>query len=176
MKKTLSKKTKTILWISIPCTLFLVAGIIIGIVLLTKPNYEEQAMTSLKVALTIPSIFEEEETPELIRQVEEENGYELTSLEEKEHYVVCTFRVFAPDLYSVAKEVDDINPDSEKLEKTVLKELDSAPIVEKEVSLVFEKTEDGLSPILTSDFIDAYYGGAYRLYEEYLQILAKEAK
>ncbi len=175
-KKPLSKKTKIILWISIPFTLVLVAGIIIGIVLLKRPTPEEQAKVSLASALTVPSIFPEDNTPELIHQVEEKNGYELISLKENDHYLVGNFRVFAPDLYSVAKNVDKTNPDSADLEETILNELSSAPVVEKEVSLIFERTEDGLSPILTSDFIDAYYGGAYRLYQEYLEILAKEAK
>jgi len=112
----------------------------------------------------------------MIHHMEEKNGYELISLEEKDHFIIGTFRVFAPDLYAVAKTVDKIDPDSKNLEETVLDELNLAPIVEKEVSLVFERTEEGLSPILTSDFIDAYYGGAYRLYQEYLQVLAKEAE
>ena len=175
-KKPQSKKITTFLWISIPIFLILTAGIIIGIVLFTKPTYKEQALISLESALTVPSIFSEEDPPEMILRVEQKNGYELIALEEQDHFVVGTFHVFAPDLYAVAKTVDKIDPDSKNLEKTVLDELNSAPIVEKEVSLVFEKTEAGLSPILTSDFIDAYYGGAYRLYEEYLLILAKEAK
>lgn len=177
-KETPIKKNKAILIISVLSTILIaiIAVIVFFILGNSKPDLEKQTKKSLENALAISTIIPDEATPEWILQVEKKNKYELISIEDKKTYAVGTFLVSSPDLYSVAKKVDEINPESSKLEETVSEELKKASIVKTEVTLIFKKTEEGLSPILTSDFLDAYYGGAYRLYEEHLQFLAKEAK
>ena len=61
-------------------------------------------------------------------------------------------------------------------EAEILKELAKASIVEKEVSIEFVKVNGEYKPQLTTEFLDAYYGGVYKLREEFLASQNKETK
>lgn len=76
--------------------------------------------------------------------------------------------VYAPDVYNLAKELDAqgsaVNPDA--MQAVLVEAVQNAPIVKNEVQLLFVLTDNGYKPILTGEFMDAYYGGVIRLLEE----------
>ena len=175
MKSTRRKTKRTVLIILI-CTVA-VAGAVLGAVAFSKAAVEKRVISSLERTLSAPSADDEEgETPEIIHKTEEKNGYELLEKKRQGDEIVCTFRVYSPDLYSLAKAADKITSDKDEAEKIVLSEFDKTPIVEKEVKLSFAEGEGGIEPIMTAEFLDAYYGGIYRLYKEAVQSAAEKGE
>ena len=116
------------------------------------------------------------ETPAFLSSIESRNGYEIISFEKTLDGAIAILRVYAPDVYSVAKTLDSDNTYTN--EDTLMTALDnaikSAPIREKEVNLEYELTEDGYVPVLTAEFLDAYYGGIYQLRNEIIADAAEE--
>ena len=119
-----------------------------------------------------------EETPPVVSAIESLNGYELISMEDDGELTVATFRVYGPDIYSVAKELDSESEtwSEADLSGRFLEKIAEAPIVETEVRLTVEIVGGEYKPLLTSEFLDAYYGGIYRLREEVLSNFGKEYK
>lgn len=163
---SLSKKS---IWITV-CVLIVI--VVIGIVCLLpkKDDYQEKCDKSLQA--TLDSVqFDEEAIPLMIKLVEERNGYELLSIRKKEDTYVGILRVFAPDVYTAVKKVekDDVKRAIEDMQRIIEEEIEKADIVETEIELKFQIEGENIVPILTSDFIDAYYGGVYRLREEIIK-------
>ena len=117
------------------------------------------------------------EPNELLSETEYRNGFEVLSHSETETGVLVTFRVYSPDLYTVAKELDENYKfeTEDELRVAVLNAIAEAEIIEKEVTIEFAETDKGYAPVLTMDFIDAYYGGVIRLFEESFVDVNKEA-
>ena len=117
-------------------------------------------------------------TPEFLSVIEERNGYEVISFKKTASGATATLRVYAPNVYSVAKNLDANN--TFQSENSLLDSLESAikaaPLVEKKIVLDYERTEGGYSPILTEDFRDAYYGGIYQLRDEAIKDVVAEAE
>lgn len=108
------------------------------------------------------------ETPAFLYSIESRNGYEILSFEKTETGAVATIRVFAPDVYGVAKNLDSSHTytDANILMDALNNALKTAPIVEKQVVIEYILTDEGYAPILTAEFLDAYYGGIYHLRDE----------
>lgn len=130
---------------------------------------------SLDVALMIPeepvdgaSEITPAEEPDFLAEIELRNGYEVLSCEETEQGLTAVLNVYAPDVYNLAKELDAqgsaVNPDA--MQAVLVEAVQNAPIVKNEVQLLFVLTDNGYKPILTGEFMDAYYGGVIRLLEE----------
>ena len=122
------------------------------------------------------AMSEEGEPDELLVVTESRSGYEVLSYSETETGVLVTFLVYAPDLYTVTKQIDEnyVFETDEELKKAVVEAVETAQIVEKEVTIEFRKTENGYEPILTMELIDAYYGGVIKLLDEALSKLDEE--
>lgn len=143
-----------------------------------EPNFcKKQIVEQLDEIMAAPAqLIENEETPAMITFIEDRNGYELISVNRGWNSFAAKFKVFAPDVYSAVKKIEENEKKltTDNVEEYVLRELEKAQIVETEVTLVCEKKGGKWTPILTSDFVDAYYGGTYRLQQEYLMGLVGE--
>lgn len=111
---------------------------------------------------------EDAEPDELLVATESRSGYEVLSCTKTDIGVSVTLLVYAPDLYTVAKEIDEnyVFETKEELRATLIEAIGKAPIVEQEITIEFEETEDGYIPLLTEEFFDAYYGGILKLLAE----------
>ena len=112
----------------------------------------------------------DEEPEGLLVESEARSGFKVLSCTETDAGVIVTFLVHAPDLYTVAKDIDEnyTFETEEELKSALIDAIGKAQIVEQEVTIEFEKTDDGYEPILSIEFIDAYYGGILKLYNEKL--------
>ena len=130
---------------------------------------ELQAQNSLQTILDA-SVAKDEEPDELLTQAESRSGFEVLSCEETETGAVATIRVYAPNLYAIAKELDENNEfdNEEELRQAVIEAVGKAEIVEQEIPLEYVMTENGLQPVLSMEFFDAYYGGIFKLLAEAL--------
>lgn len=165
------RKRKVLIMVAIVAVIAVVA-IIVVIVVTNRQSPEDKALEVLNDILELPkTIVDNEETPPMILLVEERNGYELLSLEIDGDTAVGKFKVYSPDVYSVAKEVDSTKVffEQDELLNAVIEKIKLAPIAEKEIDLLFIIVDGRYVPQLTSEFLDAYYGGVYRLREELLQ-------
>ena len=133
------------------------------------PLSTEKIKSSLDTAL---SVLEEgsENDPAFLRSVDEKNGYEVLSFEQTESETTAIVKVFSPDLYSIAKKLDSdgITRTEEELSQAILSEIATAPLIESQIEIELTLTEDGYIPVLTSEFLDALYGGVFRLYDDML--------
>ena len=136
---------------------------------------EEQAKEALESVME-SAVIADEEPDELLVATESRSGYEVLSYSETDTGVLVTFLVYAPDLYTVAKEIDENYEfeTKEELRNAVIEAIEKAEIVEQEVTLEFKETENGYEPMLTEEFFDAYYGGILRLLTEVLTEQDKE--
>ena len=119
---------------------------------------------------------EEIDTPAFLYTIESRNGYEILSFEKTQTGAVATMRVFAPDVYGVANNLDSSNTfnDANALMNALDNAIKTAPIVEKQVVIEYILTNQGYAPILTAEFLDAYYGGIYQLRDEAIANAATE--
>ena len=180
--------SKKKIFVLIGIAVVIIASVIVLIIVLnhqppkdevTPPSSGDSAVKSLDQILDIPkTIIPNEETPPTLTLIEERNGYELLSFKESADTAVGIFKVYSPDIYSVAKQIDSTmtNSTKEQLEAEILKELANAQIIEKEVSIEFIIVNGKYKPQLTAEFLDAYYGGVYKLREEFLAEQNKEGK
>ena len=146
----------------------------------TNSKYSaESAENVLEQVLEAPIIevdSEGIETPTFLYLIESRNGYEILSFEKTQTGAVATMRVFAPDVYGVAKNLDSSNTytNTNVLMDALDNSLKTAPIVEKQVVVEYILTDQGYAPILTVEFLDAYYGGIYQLRDEAIANAAAE--
>lgn len=171
--KPTNKKKTTVLLVVLVCVLMLSAGIIILVTSLLKPPAQEVAMTALESVLTVPEFENEVAEPELVTALDERHGYELVSFSKNKSEAVAVLRVYAPDVYTCVKALPSEWDSAEEMAQAIAQSVSEAAIVEKEVELVFVKNGDEYQPVLTDEFVDAYYGGVLRLKEEYLLELAE---
>ena len=183
------KNSKIIIVIA---ALVIIAAVVIGSILLIKgkPNTDDATETTTSTDSTPPnaendqtlkgqaqraiqelldfSAEDDKEQDELLTEAESRSGFEVLSCEETETGAVATVRVYAPDLYAVAKELDENNQfdNEEEMRKAVIEAVAKAEIIEQEVLLEYVMTENGLEPVLSMEFIDAYYGGIFKLLAE----------
>ena len=79
-------------------------------------------------------------------------------------------------MYTVAKNIDEnyTFETEEELKNAIIDSIGKAQIVEQEITMEFIKTEAGYEPVITMEFIDAYYGGVIKLLDEKLAELNEE--
>lgn len=113
-------------------------------------------------------MLEDGEPNEILVATESRCGFEVLSYTKTDTGALVTLLVYAPDLYAVAKEIDEnyVFETEEELKNALIEAIGKAQIVEQEVTIEFEKTEDGYIPLLTEEFFDAYYGGVLTLLDE----------
>ena len=160
------KKRKSLLIIIILSAILIAAtAILVGCS--KEEPIETQVYNALQDVLN-EAMADDGEADALLTETESKNGYRIVSVNENDTGVVVTFVVYAPDLYTVAKEIDENNTyeTEEELRAAVLEAVSRAEIVEQEVTIEFIKTDNGYEPILTEEFFDAYYGGVLKLLDE----------
>lgn len=180
VEKKKPKKAIVALCIILPVVAFL-AAVLLGalalvLVLILQPSAEDKALSAVDDLLEIQTINFDESAPEMLKIVDEENGYEMIEFEKTETGAEAVFRVYSLDLYTVAKNVDAkySGEDQAEVERMIEEELENAELIEKQITVNFIKTDSGYYPRLTEEFIDAYYGGGYRLYQELMQSTVQE--
>lgn len=111
-----------------------------------------------------------EDDPAFLTAVESKNGYEVLSFEQNGTSAAAVIKVFSPDLYSIARKLDSdgITRTKEELFEAIANEVANTQLVESEIELEFTVTAEGCVPLLTSEFLDALYGGVFRLYDDML--------
>ena len=132
-------------------------------------NAERNAEENLKIRLLGTRISADEETPTYLAVMEENNSFEILSFKENGETADALLLVRAPDLYTVLTDVSARTELSEEeMFASLAQELQTAPVLETEVALQFQQIDDEWQPILTTEFMDAYYGGILRLRAEML--------
>jgi len=166
VKKGLSKKVKIMLSIVISTTV-LVIGIVMFL-LFGSSFFENVNQKTLDEALKSALMSDNVDVPEIVSALESQSGYEVLSFKENNSEIIAVVKVYAPDIYSLAQDLPKTKASEEEMEKEIVKRLEKAKIVEKQMELTFIKGENSYQPVLTSDFVDAYYGGVLTLKEEML--------
>ena len=117
--------------------------------------------------LQAAQLSEDEQAPAYVTMTEEKSSYEITSFVENGDLADALLLVRAPDLYSLLKEIEAREglTDEEKM-AALEQELPNAGMLETEVAMQFQLVNGQWQPILTSEFMDAYYGGILRLRAE----------
>ena len=177
MMKNKSKLIK----IAIATAVLVVAVSVLLICLLRRGNEQDNSQegevsareaiqSAIQAKLDFAQGDDEAVQDKIFVQIESKNGFEVVSFTEEEAGGVATLRVYAPNLYEVARSIDEGNQYSndEELENAIIEAISNAEIVEKELTVEFKATDDGYEPILTMEFVDAYYGGIFKLLNERL--------
>lgn len=133
----------------------------------TEEPIDVQVEKALQEVLNV-AMSGDENSDGLLTETESRNGFEVLSCEKTDIGVSVTIKVYSPDLYTVAKEIDEnyTFETKEELKVVLVEAINKAQIVEQVVTIEFEKTEDGYRPLLTEEFFDAYYGGVLKLLSE----------
>ena len=139
-------------------------------------DIETQVQGSLQDVLNA-AMSGDAESNELLSETEYRNGFKVLSYSETETGVLVTLLVYSPDLYTVAKEIDEnyVFETEEELEAAVIEAVGKAEIIEQEIEVEFIKAGDGYEPVLTMEFFDAYFGGAFKLLDDALAEMNEEA-
>lgn len=119
-----------------------------------------------------------ETDPAFLTAMEERNSFEVLSVTESgDGTVKADLRVSAPDLLAAVAAVEGKMTGTETQEQ-ILAAMDeavrSAELAESRVTLTFTYTDGRWAPVLTDDFLDAYYGGVFQLRSQYLSGLVGE--
>lgn len=170
--KKLSRRT-----ILIIASVIAVVAISIAVaVILTTPKKLNNEVLEASIDDCIASVqLPGEETPEYISVMEESVIVTVLSFEKEDDIATALLRIKAPDLYTAAKTLNDSGSfDPETIDSTLAELLRKADTVETELSMTFYLTDEGeWEPVLTEEFLDAYYGGVIRLrdeaYEDYFK-------
>lgn len=176
-RSTIHMNKKKVLIIGI-FVIFLIIAIVTICFVAQNVTSKKEAMNALNTRLSMPkTLVEGEETPATIQYIEESSNYTVLSF--KQHFdgtATAKIKVSALDLYTVVRELDSTKTqlNNDQLEMLILQGLKDAKRVETEMTLTFVKKNGVYQPQLTSEFLDAYYGGAFRLYEELLLEYVKE--
>lgn len=175
-KQKFKRKTACVI-VAAVTTLVVAAFVLVGCSLFNKdepieeqiPDIETQVQKSLKDVFD-SVISGDTEPNELLAETEYRNGFEVLSYSETETGVLVRFRVYSPDLYTVAKEIDEniVFDTEEELRAAVIDAVSKAEIIEQEIEVEFIKTDEGYEPVLTMEFFDAYYGGILKLLDDAL--------
>lgn len=138
-----------------------------------EPLSKEQAQQQLELALAAADTASDENSPAFLKELDNRNGYEILTLSKSEEIYLATVCVYAPDVYAVARKLDNESGEltQGELAEQILNEIKSCELVEKEVQLVYRLQDGQYVPVLTEEFVDAYYGGVLRLYEDALEQL-----
>ena len=98
----------------------------------------------------------------LVGEFEKRSTFTLQSYEETEGGVLATYTVKAPDMSAIAQRAENGEfADVEALKAAVLAERETAGTVEVEVTMKFDQNGPLYTPVLTEEFLDAYFGGAF---------------
>ena len=127
----------------------------------------------MELALAAADTASDESSPAFLKELDNRNGYEILTLSKSEEIYLATVCVYAPDVYAVARKLDNESGEltQEELAEQILNEIKSCELVEKEVQLLYRLQDGQYVPVLTEEFVDAYYGGVLRLYEDALEQL-----
>lgn len=167
------KKKKKVIWIVSIVAFLLCIGLTILIVSLTKQGQQENIRTILAESLSdtlraAEETVDGESTPAFIIRLESMSSYEILNITMAEDNITTTLKVSSPDLYGIVKKLEESRQTVSREEAFELVDslLSNSTITEKKVPLSFEMIDGRYVPILTSEFLDAYYGGVFRLQQE----------
>lgn len=177
MKKQKIKNNK-ILKILIAVVILAVAtAILVGCIKLKKDEpIEEQLEIALTELLTFP-ISDDAEAEAILSEIESRNSFKVLSYTETEDKLVVNLLVNAPDLYTLAKELDEnytFETEAE-MNSAIIETLCNAEIIEQEITIEFVSVGDYWVPMLTLEFFDSYYGGVLKLLDDALANMNEEA-
>lgn len=132
---------------------------------------EEKVVLDIRLDRDVAMIemaYGEEEKPTYLEKVEELQSYKILSAEQDGDIINATVLVSAPDLYTIAKNLEvEGELTEEKINAALVEALKTATPVETEVKLIYQKINGVWEAALTEEFADAYTGGLLRLCEEY---------
>ena len=169
VKQKLPQKTFFVL-IAMAIVLIATIAIFIGCTNFSADEpIEVQLEKALQTVLDV-AMSGEENTETFLFESESRTSFEVLSYAETDNGVLVTCLVHAPDLYTIVKEIDEnytFETDAE-LNDALVTAIGNAQIIDREVTIEFKKNDDGYEPLLNIEFIDAYYGGILKLYNETL--------
>lgn len=171
---------KKIVLISVCIVVLITISIVLVFVLQTHDSSKAEAVKSLQQTLQMPStLIEGEDTPLVIAYIEERSNYKFISFKKnKDGTATAKVRVTAPNLCEAVRIVEkntDVFNETE-VQQRLVEAMQQLPAVQKTVSLVFVKEQGVYQPELTSEFLNAYYGGIIQLRDEMLGKQEKVAR
>ena len=112
-----------------------------------------------------------EEAPYYLKKTEELSSFEISDFTSEDDGIAkATVTVSAPDLYSCVKALENESFACESdIDDALTEKLASAEIKVKEIEIQFYYNGEEWKPLLTEEFMDAYYGGFMTLRKEYLE-------
>ncbi len=134
----------------------------------------EQAMID---GLYAGSDLFESNDAEFLTYIEENNEFKVISFEQSGDIVTAEVEVTSPDLYSAAINLASISVENnlDEVNKLLIEEMKKADSVKSVVEIEFEVSDNGIKAILTDEFLDAYYGGVFKLREKQLEDIFTDA-
>lgn len=176
VKPKANKKTVSIALITI------VALAIATAILVSCTGFNKNEPLDVQVENALEAVLDmvvslEENPDDLLTVTASRCEFEVLSCDDTEIGASVTILVKAPDLYTVAKEIDanQVFETDEELQNAVVEAITTAQIVEQEIMIEFRETENGYEPMLTMEFLDAYFGGVFKLLDEVLANMNEEA-
>ncbi len=162
------------IFIGILAALLLVAAVVAGVLVLGGREEEKVSPEQLQVVLERTfAQMQEGEAPEYLLAMEERAGFEVLSVTREEPSqtagrVTAQVRIWAPDLYSVIRDLEELTfLSTQEMDTAMTAGVREARILESQVEIAF--TWDGTLwvPELTDEFMDAYYGGLLTYRDEF---------
>lgn len=164
--KKLSKKMIIIIAVAAAAVAVITTVLVI---ILTAPKELSNEVLKSSIDDRIASVqLPCEEAPSYITVMEEMTGVTVLSFEREDDIATALVRIKAPDLYTATKSLEESGElDPETIDAALAELLRKADMVETELSMTFYLTDDGeWKPVITEEFLDAYYGGIIRLRDE----------
>lgn len=133
-----------------------------------KAASKEVLKESLNTSIGLAAIVDPATDPEYLTKTEELNSFEIISFTADGELADAVVKVSAPDLYSTVKKIEAMEDKSTAEKEAMLPaELAKAQITVTELEMQFELINGEWKPVITDEFLDAYYGGIGRLRSEY---------
>lgn len=168
-----NKMKKWILWGSVAAAVLVIIGVAVTVCLLVGGGSSmektlEASLDSEVEAMQLISKWEGE--PEFLTDLESRIQCDVISMEAEGDIANAVVRVSAPDLYTVLKNMEDTQPQTEEeAQQAIAQAIADADMVESEVAVVFEKVDGNWELVWTEEFFNAYYGGILQLRTEYFE-------
>lgn len=128
----------------------------------------EQAMTDELYAGA--DLFESTDA-KFVNFIEENNEFKVISFEENGDIVTAEVEVVSPNLYTAAINLSStsVEDNLDEVNELLIEEMKKADDLNSVVEIEFEISGDSIKTILTDEFLDAYYGGVFKLREKQLE-------
>ncbi len=116
-------------------------------------------------------VFDNENEPEFVSYIENKSSYNIVSFTEDDGVITANIEVDSPDLYTAVNDIANTDlEDENEINQLLIQNMKEQPLLHNTVELEFLVTNNGINAVLSDYFLDAYYGGVFRLRNEAMGI------